>query len=217
MFEQNDIPPYLVGIIDFTHSLDGLQEVATFFASDALEDAIGFSELLMLIMPPKDWLYRNQSNLAKANSCVVLSAQPAYQNGLKTIQLKNDNAYRNCAFDLIESINKPSLVGVGLMDLLAVISQGENIHFYESPYTDATEINKSYLSAHFQEVENLEEVKGIYIIASLSIDHANSQEDFVTIVDFFHEKMIKQPTIAYAARFTIDEPGTRVSIIITTD
>lgn len=216
MFEQNDIPPYQVGIIDFTHSLDGLQEVATFFSSDALEEAIGFSELLMLISPSEDWLCLHRSQLAKEKGCVVLSAQPACQNGLKTIQVKNDRAYRNCAFDLIESINKPSLVGVGLTDLLAVVSQGENIHFHESPYTDATEINETYLSAHFNKIENLSEAKGIYIIASLSIDHANSQEDFATIVDFFHEKINKQPTIACAARFTVDEPGTRASVLIAT-
>lgn len=145
----------------------------------------------------------------------VLSKKPASQGGLKTIQVKNDDAYRNCVFDLVESINKPSLVGVDLMDLLAVISQGESIHFHESPHTDAAELDESYLSAHFKGIENLKETKGIYIIASLSIDYANSQEDFVTIVDFFHEKIIKQPTIAYAARFTVDEPGTRVSIITT--
>ncbi|MHA6963452.1 hypothetical protein [Zobellella denitrificans] len=213
MFEQDDIPPHQVGIIDFTHSLNGLQEVATFFAPDALEQALDFSDLLMLIAPPEDWLCRHQSHLARASACVVLSKKPADQSGLKTIQVKNDDAYRNCVFDLVESINKPSLVGVDLMDLLAVISQGENIRFYESPYTDTAEINKSYLSAHFQGIENFGEVKGIYIVASLSMEHANRMEDFETIIRFFDDKITTQPTIAYAARFTIDEPGTRVSII----
>jgi hypothetical protein len=215
MFEQDDIPPHQVGIIDFTHSLNGPQEVATFFAPDALEQALDFSDLLMLIAPPEDWLCRHQSHLARASACVVLSKKPADQSGLKTIQVKNDDAYRNCVFDLVESINKPSLVGVDLMDLLAVISQGANIRFYDSPYTDAAEIDESYLSAHFQEVEKLGEVKGIYIVASLSIEHASRMEDFDAIIRFFDDNIIDQPTLTYAARFTIDEPGTRVSIITT--
>ncbi|PSJ45072.1 hypothetical protein C7I36_06320 [Zobellella taiwanensis] len=216
MFEQYDTPPHQVGIIDFTHGLNGPQEVATFFAPDALEQAVEFSDLLMLVAPPEDWLCRHQNQLVKANACVVLSEQPADQSSLKTIQVKNDGAYRNCVFDLIESINKPSLVGVDLMDLLTVISKGENIHFYESPYTDAAEIDESYLSTHFQGIENLGEVKGIYIVASLSIEHANRMEDFETIIRFFDERILTQPTVAYAARFTIDEPGTRASVLIVT-
>lgn len=213
MFEQDDIPPHQVGIIDFTHSLNGPQEVATFFAPDALEQALDFSDLLMLIAPPEDWLCRHQSHLARASACVVLSKKPADQSGLKTIQVKNDDAYRNCVFDLVESINKPSLVGVDLMDLLAVISQGESIHFYESPYTDVAEVDESYLSAHFKGIENLEEVKGIYVVASLSMEHASRIDNFEIIIRFFNDNISTQPTIAYATRFTINEPGTRASII----
>lgn len=214
MFEDNETPPNQVGIIDFTQSLKGLQDVATFFSHEGLEQAINFSDLLVLVEPPSDWLFQHQSNLTKAHACLVLSKKESGQSSIKTIVVKDDGTYQNCISDLVESVNKPSLVGVCLADLLAAIDQGTNIHFYESKHTKSEKIEDGYLSTQFPVVDSIAEAKGIYIVASLSIEHANDIEDFETIARFFKEKVSYQIMIAYAVRFTINEPGSRVSVIV---
>ncbi|MGO2089130.1 MAG: hypothetical protein ACTH2P_05920 [Oceanisphaera sp.] len=213
MLEDNNRLSINIGVIDFTLSLPLKIERACVFLPEDLIEAVNFSDLLMVIEPPTDWLLQHQAQLSEIFSCVIISKKDEASSKLKTIQLPQSVPYTHCVLDLTDAFNQPSLVGVDLGDFCTIISQGNRLHYYQSSWLTSKTLDSSNLSSHLKELDALSNIKGLFTVAALSQQHSHDIDAYIDIASFVRNKGNENTITACAVRFTPDEPASRASVI----
>lgn len=214
MLERNENMSINIGVIDFTQTVPVKLETASLFLPENLTDAVSFSDLLMVVEPQADWLLQNQDRFAEVFACLIISKEGEAASTLKTIQLPQSVPYTHCVLDLADAFNQPSMVGVDLGDFRTIISQGSRLFYYQSPWLTSQTLEPSHLSPHLKELDAFSDIKGLFTVAALSFEHDSGIEAYADIASFVRDKGSENTVAACAVRFTVDEPGSRASVIV---
>lgn len=201
MQEHNDNLSINIGVIDFTQTITVKLKTASLFLPENLTNAVAFSDLLMVVEPPSDWLLQNQEQLAEVLVCLIISKEGEAPSKLKTIHLPQSAPYSLCILDLADAFNQPSMVSVGLGDFITIISQGSRLFYYQSSWLTSPILELNHLSPHLKELDDFYDIKGLFTVASLSRDHAHSIDAYIEIADFVRDKSSENTVTA--ARYTL--------------